>query len=257
MYINTQIIRWIIISLIIFYLCFLFLTRPIPDLNSSRLDIKKVDKHNFINHKLLSGIDVSHYQGKVDWNKVFNDNIHFVYLKATDGITYTDPTFHKNQDSLIKKQLLHGAYHFFEPNDDGVKQAENFLSQVEIHKHMLRPVLDIEITQGIDEKLIKKRVKEWLETITIRLGCQPIIYSYSSFYENYLGNDFLEYPVWIADYNKKPTLPKDVTKFIIWQHTQKGNIAGIDTLVDKNLFFGDTCKLNAIKCNVEGEKKDE
>jgi lysozyme len=257
LYIATQIIKWTILGFIFFCIFFLLLARPVPDLKSLQSDMKQVKESNSTDSRLLAGIDVSHYQGKVDWSKALSENIHFVYLKATDGITYTDPRFHDNQDSLIKRKLLHGAYHFFEPNDDGVKQAENFLSQIKIHKNMLRPVLDIEITQGVDKKLIKKRVKEWLETVTLKLGCQPIIYSYSSFYKNNLGSDFLEYSVWIANYTKKPNPPEGITQFIMWQHTQKGDVAGIDTMVDRNWFFGNNCKLNSIKCKQEGKKKDE
>lgn len=255
MYIATQIIKWSAICLVVLSITIFFLVRPAPDLKSVLSYKKQIQASNSTCITSLAGIDVSYYQGKVDWLKVLNENIHFVYLKATDGITYTDPRFHENQNSLIKSEVAHGAYHFFEPNDDGVKQAKNFLSQIKIHKNMLPPVLDIEITQGVDKELIKKRAKEWLETVTLELGCKPIIYSYSSYYENNLGSDFLEYPVWIADYTKKPNLPKGETQFLIWQHTQKGDVSGIDTMVDKNWFFGNNCRLNSIKCKQEGEKK--
>lgn len=255
MYIATKIIKWTTLCFITLSMCFLFITRPVPGLTTVLSDKGEIEKSNSADSKLLAGIDVSYYQGRVNWSKVLSDNINYVYLKATDGITYTDPRFHENQNALIEKRVPHGAYHFFEPNDDGVKQAKNFLSQIEIHKNMLPPVLDIELNKGVENELLKKRAKEWLETVTLELGCRPIIYSYSSFYENNLGSDFSEYPVWIADYEKEPNTPNPATQLLMWQHTQKGDVAGIDTMVDKNLFFGNSCRLNSIKCKQEGEKK--
>lgn len=246
MHIILQTIKWSALVLSALSIIFILLARPAADLKTITSDIKYKIPLNDKNISQLAGIDVSYYQGKVDWDKVLTDDIHFVYVKATDGITYTDPRFGENQDNLIKSKVAYGAYHFFEPKDNGVKQAENFLSKVKVHKNMLAPVLDIEITQNTDKKLIKKHAKEWLETVSKKLGCKPIIYSYSSFYKENLGSDFQEYPIWIADYSKEPNILKD--KLVMWQHTQKGDVHGIDTMVDKNWFFGDFCKLKSIKC---------
>ena len=248
LYIILQIVKWSALVLIVLFIILILLARPAADLKSISSDIKYKRPLNDKNVSQLAGIDVSYYQGKIDWNKVLTDDIHFVYVKATDGITYTDPKFSENQYNLTKSKVAYGAYHFFEPKDDGVKQAENFLSKVKIHENMLAPVLDIEITQNTDKETIKKHAKEWLETVSKKLGCKPIIYSYSSFYKENLGSDFLEYPIWIADYTKEPNLLNDKDKLVMWQHTQKGDVRGIDTMVDKNLFFGDFCKLKSIKC---------
>ncbi len=255
MYIFMQIIKWSIIILSALYILFIFLTRPVADLKNTSLDIKY--QKAFKGMSPLAGIDVSYYQGQVEWNKVLTDNVHFVYLKATDGITYTDPMFHENQNTLMNEKALYGAYHFFEPKDSGVKQAENFLAQVKIHKNMLAPVLDIEITQGVDKELLKKHVREWLETVSKKFDCKPIIYSYSSFYEQNLGTDFVDYPVWIADYTKKPDPLKGEPQFIMWQHSDHGDIVGINSMVDKNWFFGNYKNLESIKCKKESEKEDD
>ena len=256
MYLIIQILKWLAIFLITLGVSFLLLSRPVSDIKTLSSDIKQKPALQKKEINLLSGIDVSHYQGKVDWDKVLDDNIHFVYLKATDGITYTDPRFHENQNALIKNRVVYGAYHFFEPKDSGIKQAENFLLHVKMNEEMLPPVLDIEITQGVNKELLKQHAKEWLDTVSLKLGCQPIIYSYSSFYMENLGDDFLEYPVWIADYTKKPNLLLG-GKHILWQHTQKGDVMGIDTMVDKNWFFGNENKLKLNKCKKGDVKKDE
>lgn len=221
--------------------------QSLPHIDSNRSDgIEKNTKPLY-----LSGIDVSHYQGKVDWAQVVQDDIHFVYLKATDGITYTDPTFHANQKFLIRNTTPYGAYHFFEPNDNGVKQAENFLAQVKVHKNMLPPVLDVEISRNIEKKLLQKRVRQWLETVEAKIGCKPIIYSYSSFYEKYLGDSFQDYHFWLADYAKKPQLPSSIKQWLFWQHSQRGRVDGVQVMVDKNWFKGDKDDLVKTICKLQ------
>lgn len=197
---------------------------------------------------LIAGIDVSHYQGKVDWAEVTEQKIHFAYLKATDGITYTDPMYHSNQTQINAHSLPNGAYHFFEPTDDGVKQAQNFLSQLIIHDNMLPPVLDVEINHGVDKQLIQQRVKQWLDTVEEKVGCKPIIYSYGSFYQTYLGEHFLDYPLWLADYAPQATLPKDVKNWLFWQHSQKGKVPGIKNSVDLNWYEGSAQSLSEQLC---------
>ena len=234
------------------------LTRPTMELKSLKVSVSEPQHHEekrVLNHKgdsngvYLSGIDVSHYQGNIDWVTVAKQDVHFVYLKATDGITYTDPSFHRNQKSVIEQSIPIGAYHFFEPHDDGVKQAENFLAQLKIHDNMLPPVLDIEQSKGVKKELLQKRVQQWIDTVEKKVGCQPVIYSYGSFYNEYLGEKFSKYRLWLADYAQKPTLPHSVKQWFIWQHSQSGHVKGISTLVDSDKFRGRKDQLTAMLCS--------
>lgn len=204
---------------------------------------------------MLTGIDVSHYQGKIDWSSV-EKNVDFIYLKATEGITYIDPRFHRNSEFVRNISIPSGSYHFFEPNDDGEKQAAAFLRHIKVHDFMLPPVLDIEISKGVEKSLIRKRAKEWLDAVEKALGCQPIIYSYTDFYEAHLeGEEFDKYQLWLADYNTTAKLPDTVDKWVFWQYTAKGKMEGISHSVDQNRFDGTKSQLSSLLCEANRGQK--
>ncbi len=218
-----------------------------------------VDIHNNmssdIDTTMLTGIDVSHYQGKINWSSV-EKNVDFIYLKATEGITYIDPLFHRNSELVRNISIPSGSYHFFEPNDDGGKQAAEFLRHIKVHDFMLPPVLDIEVSKGVEKSLIKKRAKEWLEAVEKALGCQPIIYSYTDFYATHLaGEGFDRYQFWLADYSTTAKLPATVDKWVFWQHTAKGKVEGISRSVDKNWFDGTKSQLSSLLCKANRGQK--
>jgi lysozyme len=102
----------------------------------------------------VQGIDVSHYQGVVDWQQVAQNGMAFAFAKATEGITYVDPQLAANWDGIRVAGLVRGAYHFFEPNDDAAQQAQHFLSTVQLQPGDLPPVLDVETTGGVSDAQI-------------------------------------------------------------------------------------------------------
>ena len=202
---------------------------PLPQHVKSRLGTSA--------HAKLQGIDISHYDGRVDFELVGQSNVHFVYMKATQGTTYIDPTYQGRVSALKGSELLHGAYHFYEPDKDAIAQATHFLEQVKISKHTLPPMLDVEITQQTSPEDIKKGVKLWLEHVYKALKCQPILYSYGSFWEENLGDEFNDYPFWLADYATKPNVPAQLKNWRIWQYTDQGQISGIEHKVDRNILI--------------------
>jgi GH25 family lysozyme M1 (1,4-beta-N-acetylmuramidase) len=126
----------------------------------------------------LSGIDVSHYQGTVDWDTIKNSRISFAFIKVTEGRTYVDPKYSDNVAGAKQAEILHGAYHFYQPAEDAEEQAMNFITHVKGTVGDLPPVLDIEITQGIDKSELVDGIKVWLKTVEQHTGCRPIVYSY-------------------------------------------------------------------------------
>ena len=216
----------------------LLFSRPhmtLPSLSQSQ-DVSVADLTQSAQGKTRAvGIDVSHYQGTIQWPKVVADKIQFAYLKATDGITYTDPRYHANVTELKQSELLHGAYHFYEPNDDAVAQAKHFLTKVTLTDVSLAPVLDVEIHEQVLATDIAHGVRTWLEYVEQATNCRPVIYTYSDFYQTYLGETFDHYPLWLADYAKQPTLPRAQPALAIWQHSQKGRVMGIATEVDLDI----------------------
>lgn len=192
----------------------------------------------------LQGIDISHFQGDVNWQVLAKDNLDFVFVKATGGETYVDPKFSSNWHALRTVNITRGAYHFFYASDDGKRQAEHFLKTVgHLKPTDLPPVLDVEITDHSDAQTILTGVLAWLETIESEIGRLPIIYSDVSFAKQYLNDEKLsKYPLWIADYNKTlAPLPSawQQNGWAFWQYSQSGHVLGINGNVDKDVFNGD------------------
>ncbi|HEV8577853.1 MAG TPA: glycoside hydrolase family 25 protein [Thermoanaerobaculia bacterium] len=188
------------------------------------------------------GLDVSHFQGTVDWNQVVQAGYAFAFIKATDGITYVDPMFATNWSGAKAAGLLRGAYHFFEADDDPQQQAENFLKTVTLESGDLPPVLDVEsssTSSQVSTATVIDRVAAWLQAVQQATGRTPILYTDNSYWDSLGTKQFSGYPLWIADYGvASPTLPTGWTSWAFWQFSQSGEIPGIATAVDLNLFQG-------------------
>lgn len=186
------------------------------------------------------GFDVSEYQGEIDWSEadsVQNTPLHFVFIRATAGSDKTDARFAENWRNAKNNKLIRGAYHYYRPNENSIEQAKNFVKTVRLQKGDLPPVLDIEKlpnSQSIDS--LKVGLRRWLEYVDKHYKIKPIIYSGEKYYEDFLKEEFEEYPLWIANYNPwRETLEED---WHFWQFTEKAVINGIDQTVDINVYNG-------------------
>ena len=183
------------------------------------------------------GIDISKHQRSTNWNKLINNNqISFVYLKATEGTLIVDPTYDKRKKELNKRNVLCGAYHFFGHRTCGKEQALNFIKTAKLKKGDLIPVLDIEHHRFFkDRDWMIRQAKAFCKKIKSYYGVNPIIYCSSNFYKQYLEKDFPDedYVLWIADYRGEPDF-----NWTIWQHTDNHRINGISGAVDRNVFDG-------------------
>jgi lysozyme len=189
-----------------------------------------------------NGLDVSHFQDTVDWPQVFQAGYLFAFIKATDGITYVDPMFATNWSGAQAAGLLRGAYHFFEANDDPQQQAENFLNTVTLQSGDLPPVLDVEsssTSSQVSTATIIQSIATWLQTVQQATGRTPIIYTNPGYWNSLATTQFSGYPLWVAEYGvASPTLPTGWTSWAFWQFSQTGQIPGITTAVDLDLFQG-------------------
>jgi lysozyme len=191
-------------------------------------------------------IDVSHFQGSVNWAEVVAAGIVFAFAKATDGITYVDPEFATNWAAMKSAGLLRGAYHFFEPTDDAESQANNFLSAVSLGSGDLPAVLDVEITGGVSSAELWSGVSTWLQAVQESTGKQPILYIAPDFWnDNSPDLALTSYPLWLADYASTPTLPDGWTTWKFWQHSETGTVSGVSGSVDLDLFNGTLQQLRA------------
>lgn len=186
------------------------------------------------------GIDVSHYQGRIDWPVVKAENtaipLGFVFMRATMGED-EDSEFAANWAAAKAQGFLRGAYHYYRPDENSAEQANNYIKHVKLSKGDLPPVLDIEKIpnrQSMDS--LRSGLKRWLDKVEKHYGMKPIIYSGESFYTDFLKEEFKGYKLWIANYSFfEDEIRKD---WLIWQFTDKATLNGIEGPVDLNIYNG-------------------
>lgn len=193
----------------------------------------------------VRGVDVSSYQGDIDWKEIEKNGIDFAFIKASEGSTYRDKTFSKNIKNIKKTDIAAGAYHFMSFESTGERQAQNFIAMLGNAEFELPPVIDLELygdyiskppsvseVRGILDALVKGIYDEY--------GVYPIIYTNRRAYSLYVSGAYQECDIWMCDLIKKPTLPDGrVWKF--WQYSHTGKMSGYDgeeEYIDLNLFNG-------------------
>ena len=195
-----------------------------------------------------AGIDVSHYQGAINWQSVKQAGIAFAYAKATDGGTTVDSQFKTNWQAMQAAGIARGAYHFFEPTAEAAAQANNFIHTVgSLRPTDLPPVIDVEISNGVSNSQLISGVTTWLTLVKQGLGRTPMIYTVASFWNAHLDDQFGNYPLWVAHYDvQAPALPKGWSKWAFWQHSQMGSVKGVTGNVDLDWFNGSVAGLQAL-----------
>ena len=202
----------------------------------------------------VHGIDVSAYQGAIDWPLVAGHRVQFAFIKATEGVGLRDPRFRGNWRGAGRAGLYRGAYHYFQPNVSGAAQADLFVRTVPLRPGDLPPVLDVEAAHFHDVALMRRHVATWLRLVERHYGVRPILYSNYGFYRRHLAGHFDDYPLWLAHYEvDSPRLPPE--KWIIWQHSDESYVPGIRGAVDFNVFQGSFAELLALRIPA-GSKAD-
>ena len=192
----------------------------------------------------IHGIDISHYQGEIDWDELRNNGmiercpVRFVMIKATEGSTRIDDRFKENFYQAREYGFIRGAYHFWSTRSSGRAQAEHFLRQVKLEDGDLPPVLDVEHkAKDQTPEEFKESVLTWLRLVEKAYDAEPIIYTYYKFKLTYLNDSvFNDYPYWIAHYYVDSVKYEGPWKF--WQHTDCGRLPGIKGYVDFNIYNG-------------------
>ncbi|MHC0447332.1 glycoside hydrolase family 25 protein [Flavobacterium sp. 3-218] len=222
------------------------------------LEEDEVDKHLsdvrnirvLENHKgKVIGIDVSEFQGKVDWEEVeiLDEKypVQFVFIRATAGNDRVDRQFKRNWEGAKENKIMRGAYHYYRPNENSIEQADLFIKTVKLQKGDLPPVLDIEKlpkNQSLDS--LKVGLKRWLNKVEKHYQVRPIIYSGERYYTDFLKEEFSDYLFWIANYNFYREKIED--DWLFWQFTEKASLPGIEHRVDVNIYNGDLEQLHFI-----------
>lgn len=184
------------------------------------------------------GIDVSHYQGLINWQMVKTDkNASYVYIKATEGSGYVDQYYLRNLRGAKEAGIPVGVYHFFIPSASAMTQMRNFSDNVDPRHHDLVPIVDVEKRGKAPLQQFIGRLSMFLEQIEKAYGVQPIIYTGQNFYNEYLSGSFLKYRFMIAKYQEEPPMLVDNAKVVMWQFTSQGHVNGIRNNVDRSVFL--------------------
>ena len=199
----------------------------------------------------IHGIDVSRHNSRIDWKRVRQMEadgvrLQFVFMKATEGATLADNNFARNWREAKKSALRRGAYHFYHPTRDPLKQANNFIRTVELSEGDFAPVVDFEVVNGQSDETIIEGLRLWLETVEAHYHVRPIIYTNGSLYRRYVKGNLDEYPLWIADYSTKHLRDYNADKLYLWQHSQSGWVRGIRGHVDFDAFVMDENRMREI-----------
>ena len=194
----------------------------------------------------VHGLDVSHYQSHINWQQVANQNIHFAFVKASEGASFNDTLFCDNWEGIKEAGMRRGAYHFFRPRVAVDQQIQNFSNRVDLEMGDLPPVLDVEVLDGVSKVDLITGIRSWLYTIEIKYGIRPIIYTNVKFYNKYLAGHFDEYPKWIARYNSREPILACGKGWDFWQYGDNGKVQGVKGNVDFNVFSGSLADLDQL-----------
>ena len=206
----------------------------------------------------IHGIDISHYQGEIDWEQLKNAMIdgcpvRFVIIKSTEGASRLDDHFRENFNQVRDYGFIRGVYHFWSNKSSAREQAYYFLDKVHLTEGDLPPVLDIEhkpADKSVDD--FQRDVLTWLHIVEDKYHAKPIIYTYYKFKEKYLSAPvFDDYPYWIAHYYVDKVQYQGKWKF--WQHTDAGKLPGIKGYVDFNIYNGSFYDLRKLCIGSKGE----
>ncbi len=196
------------------------------------------------------GIDVSKWQGTVNWMSVKHAGITFAFCKATEGTSYTDPYFDTNWPAMQSAGLFRGAYHYGRPGSDPTAQADHFIKTSRPRSGDLPGVLDLETTDGKTKSQVWNWTQAFVNRVKSRLGRPPILYTGFYFWRDSVGNpnNNLNCPLWLAAYQSSTSglIPNAWSTWSFWQYSSTGTVAGVTGNVDRNYFNGSLTQLKAL-----------
>ena len=208
----------------------------------------------------INGVDISMWQGTVNWTSIKNAGNDFAFVKATEGIDYTDPRFTQNISGALAAGIYVGTYHYgslgvnqSDPND-AINEANDFVDAIAPYYaqggNLLRPVVDVEtLPTGLgsvaaERAFVSKWTRDFIGVVKNRLGFAPIIYCNTNYATNYFESNMAQYDLWVANYNyAPPTIPPASIDGVwngwdFWQYTDKGSVSGVSGNVDRNVYQG-------------------
>ena len=197
----------------------------------------------------VHGLDVSRFQGDIDWTRAREAGVSFAFLKATEGGDRVDPTFRHNWRATRHAGIPRGAYHFFYYCRPASEQAAWFIKNVPAEAGALPPVLDMEWNGTSPTcrlrpppETVRKEAAVFLSALTRHYGQRPIIYTTVDFWERNEMWRLKGYEFWLRSVAAHPSDNYDGHQWTFWQYTGTGLVPGVDGKVDINAFRGSTAQ---------------
>lgn len=212
--------------------------------------------------EVVRGIDVSVYQGDIDWPQVAAAGYRYAIARVSHSTTTMDSKFAQNWAGIASVGMVRGVYQYFQPTHDTIAQAQVVCDAVGLlGPGDLPAVIDVEVPNpGISQSEYADVVRTWIDHVEACTGKPPMIYTGKYYWEPYLGTDeFADHPLWHAAYPTAcqppnsppscgvcPNIPDQWSTWTFWQYTDKNTIPGISGNVDTNIFNGDEAALAAL-----------
>jgi GH25 family lysozyme M1 (1,4-beta-N-acetylmuramidase) len=197
----------------------------------------------------ITGIDISKWQGNVDWDAVAADGVKFAFVRVSDGLNTFDQFFDSNWEEARAAGITTGVYQFFRPSQNAIAQADLMLQHMgELQPGDLPPVIDVEDAGGLSSSQVAAKVKQWIDHVEAETGVRPIIYTGRFFWQDFVKSAaYADYPLWIAHYtNGCPNLPSQWSDWTFHQYTDSGSWDGAAGAIDTNRFNGDMDALHEL-----------
>jgi lysozyme len=211
----------------------------------------------------VQGIDVSYFQGDIDWKKVGRSGIRFAYIKATEGGDRLDPEFRDNWAGAKKAGVVRGAYHVMYWCSPARDQASWFLKHLPSDRDTLPPVLDVEwnghsktCPHEISRKAAIAKMKVMLAAMEAHTGRRPIIYTDPKFYRDVLVGEFTDYQFWVRSVAAKPKAKYPGRGWSFWQFTTTGRVPGVSGAVDRNTYNGSVADWKRLVKRLQANSED-
>lgn len=206
------------------------------------------------------GIDISHWDGTIDFDKVKYDGVKIVYIKATQGESYVDPHFVINAINAKKSGLLTGYYHYFTAisEEGAINEAIHFVETIKDYPWDCRLAIDIEEVNNLDGYTLSNLCRIFLEKVQSLTKSDVVIYTYASFITSHLKSYLNVYPLWIAEYGvKSPRSNKIWNNWIGFQYSNNGHISGVSSSVDLDEFTKEILLVPEVKDRTHANPSDK
>jgi lysozyme len=206
----------------------------------------------------IRGVDVSHHQGEIDWTRLQRRDVHFAYIKASEGATLRDARFVSNWQRAVTAGVTPGAYHFFTLCKSGAEQARNFLAALsDVTGSGLPPAVDLEFGGNCKRRPAQqhftRELHSFLEEVERATGCMPVLYVTQDFYRPYVAGRIQGYPLWVRNIFGAPRLHEGAD-WLLWQYANRGRMPGVDAFIDLNVYSGSAAQFREFRCTHEAKQ---